>query len=152
MTEQYVQFRTDPDFVRRRRELRTIDTMVRMYCGHHHGGRPLCTECAELMKYAALRLEKCVFGDAKPTCANCVVHCYTAQMREQVRIVMRWAGPRMLWRHPIQGITHLIDGRRPTPLPKSGRIPARHLRETGQTNATVRPSGSTSDDPTSNAG
>lgn len=34
--------------------------------------------------------------------------------------VMRWAGPRMLWRHPILTIRHLIDDRRPVPeLPES---------------------------------
>jgi hypothetical protein len=129
--QQYIEFTTDKDFVRRRRELRTIEAMVRMYCRHHHGGRPLCPDCTELMQYASVRLERCVFGDAKPTCANCVVHCYSDDMREKVRVVMRWAGPRMLWRHPVLGITHLIDGRRPTPLPRSGRIPSKHLREAG---------------------
>jgi len=40
-------------------------------------------------------------------------------LREHVRIVMRYAGPRMLWRHPILAVRHLIDGRRPAPaLPK----------------------------------
>ena len=81
--------------------------------------------CAELLDYATRRLERCVFGDAKPTCANCVVHCYSADMREQIRMVMRWAGPRMLLRHPILAIPHLIDGRRPVPtLPaKAARVP-----------------------------
>ena len=42
-----------------------------------------------------------MFGDDKPTCANCKVHCYSEAMRERVRDVMRYAGPRMLWRHPV---------------------------------------------------
>jgi hypothetical protein len=67
------------------------------------------------MEYATRRLERCVFGDTKPTCANCVVHCYSAEMREKIRGVMRWAGPRMLLRHPVLGITHLLDGKRPVP-------------------------------------
>ena len=34
--------------------------------------------------------------------------------------IMRWAGPRMLWRHPILTIRHLIDDRRPVPeLPEN---------------------------------
>ncbi len=45
--------------------------------------------CAALLEYATRRLERCVFGDAKPTCANCLVHCYTAEMREKVRVMMR---------------------------------------------------------------
>ncbi|HEX6007113.1 MAG TPA: nitrous oxide-stimulated promoter family protein, partial [Burkholderiales bacterium] len=81
---------------------------------------PICIECLELYHYAARRLERCVFGDAKPTCSHCVVHCYTRDMRERVRAVMRWAGPRMLLRHPILGIAHLIDEHRPVP-----RLPAK---------------------------
>jgi hypothetical protein len=117
MIKRYVEFRRDTRFVRRARELKTIEAMVRMYCrGHGHAqDRILCTSCAELCEYAARRLARCVFGDAKPTCSNCVVHCYNAGMREHIRSVMRWAGPRMLLRHPILGIAHLIDERRPVP-------------------------------------
>jgi hypothetical protein len=101
---------------RRARELATIRAMLRMYCADHHGrAAEACATCAPLLDYATRRLERCVFGDAKPTCANCRVHCYNAAMREQVRLVMRYAGPRMLLRHPVLGIAHLIDGRRPAP-------------------------------------
>jgi len=106
----------DKRFVRRSRELRTLDTMIDMYCRHHHGGPAPCVECAELSAYARRRLERCVFGDAKPTCANCTVHCYRADMRERVRATMRWAGPRMLLHHPVIAILHMADGRRPAPL------------------------------------
>lgn len=117
MTE-FIEFRRDARFVRRARELKTIQAMVRMYCRglHHAEGSGLCPECAELSEYAARRLERCVFGDAKPTCSKCVVHCYGDDMRERIRAVMRWAGPRMLLRHPVLGIAHLIDERRPVPL------------------------------------
>jgi len=43
------------------------------------------------------------------------VHCYNAEMRERVRVMMRWSGPRMLLRHPVIAILHMIDGRRPAP-------------------------------------
>jgi hypothetical protein len=95
--------------------------MVAMYCRHHHGKGPLCAECAKLADYAKRRLHGCVFGDAKPTCAKCVVHCYSPDLREQVRVVMSWAGPRMILKHPILAIAHLLDERRPIPLMKSGR-------------------------------
>jgi hypothetical protein len=36
-------------------------------------------------------------------------------MRARVKAVMRYAGPRMLLRHPVLGIAHVIDGRRPAP-------------------------------------
>jgi hypothetical protein len=129
MTTQYIGFIRSKSFVRRARELKTINAMVRMYCrGHHHGEDGLlCAACGELMEYATRRLERCVFGDAKPTCANCVVHCYSAEMREQVRVVMRWAGPRMLLRYPILGVMHLLDGRRPVPT-----LPAKPASQTAQ--------------------
>ncbi|HSQ02960.1 MAG TPA: nitrous oxide-stimulated promoter family protein [Burkholderiales bacterium] len=126
MTEnvKIVSFTTDKRFIRRRRELKIIDTMVRTYCSGHQHGRSgaLCAECEALLDYATRRLQRCVFGDAKPTCANCLVHCYSIDMREQVRIVMRWSGPRMLLRHPLLAIQHMLDGRRPAPMlpPKRG--------------------------------
>jgi len=115
MQTKVVEFRTDKRFDRRVRELETIETMIRMHCQHRHWGAGVCTECAELNNYARRRLERCVFGDAKPTCANCLVHCYNDEMRGRIRDTMRWAGPRMLLRHPILAIMHVVDGRRPTP-------------------------------------
>jgi len=102
------------------RELATLRTMAGLYCGDHHDARgSLCAECDELLQYATRRLDRCVFGDAKPTCANCKVHCYNAAMREQVRLMMRYSGPRMLLRHPLLAIAHLLDGRRAAPeLPR----------------------------------
>lgn len=102
---------------RHAREFRTIAAMIRMYCHAHHAtkGATLCPACRALHDYAARRLERCVFGAAKPTCANCTVHCYKAAMRERIRAVMIWSGPRMPWRHPVLAVRHLIDGRRPAP-------------------------------------
>ncbi len=101
------------------RELATIRAMVWIYCHDLHGeDNGPCTDCSALMAYATRRLDRCVFGDDKPTCANCKVHCYNASMREQVRVVMRYAGPRMLTRHPLLAIAHILDKRRPaTDLP-----------------------------------
>ena len=36
------------------------------------------------------------------------VHCYQPQMREQIRQVMRYSGPRMLLYHPVLAIWHLV--------------------------------------------
>lgn len=90
--------------------------MVRIYCRDLHAARPgLCGQCQVLMDYATRRLDRCVFGEEKPTCANCKVHCYNAKMRERIRTCMRYAGPRMLWRHPVLAIVHMIDGRHEAP-------------------------------------
>ena len=122
--KELIDFRTDPRFTRRARELETLMAMILLYCRHHHEGKPLCAQCAALARYAERRLERCLFGDAKPTCANCVVHCYRADQREQIRQVMRWAGPRMPFRHPVLAIRHMLDGRRP-----GVRLPRRNTLE-----------------------
>jgi len=98
------------------RELRTIDAMVHCYCrNRHHTTGGLCDECQGLFDYATLRLDRCRFGSEKPTCANCPVHCYQRERREQIKVVMRYAGPRMLWRHPILSVRHWLDGFRKAP-------------------------------------
>ena len=97
-----------------RRERETIKAMTRIYCrGHHQTNGTLCDACAELQEYALWRLEKCPFQEEKTTCANCAIHCYRPDMRERVRDMMRYAGPRMTWRHPFLAFMHLVvDGRK----------------------------------------
>lgn len=107
-----------PSFATKRlaREWQTVAAMIHCYCGDHHdGGATLCPECQSLLDYAGLRLDRCRFGTEKPTCANCPVHCYQRARREQVRVVMRYAGPRMLWRHPWLSLRHWLDGFRKAP-------------------------------------
>jgi hypothetical protein len=93
------------------RELATIEAMTCIYCADHHGCSGLCEECRALIDYAAKRLAVCPFGADKPVCAKCQVHCYGPAMREKVREVMRYAGPRMMWRHPWLALVHVLDKR-----------------------------------------
>lgn len=95
---------------RLQREFKTIAAMVGIYCRDHHHQPELCPECAGFLDYAAVRLERCRFGAEKPTCAKCPVHCYQRDRREQVRAIMRYAGPRMLWEHPWLSLHHWLDG------------------------------------------
>lgn len=99
------------------RERRTIEKMAHLYCRDHHqpATGELCADCRVLMDYAFERLKRCPFQERKSTCAKCKVHCYKPVMREKVRVVMRYAGPRMLRQHPILAIQHLADGLRPAP-------------------------------------
>ena len=105
------------------REHRTVQAMVELHCRHEHGrGEVPCAECRDLLAFAAYRLARCPHGDAKPNCAKCPIHCYKPDRREQMRRVMRVAGPRMLGRHPILTLRHWLDGFRKAPPP---RHPAR---------------------------
>jgi hypothetical protein len=98
------------------REIKTVSVMIADYCRSQHADADSCPECAELLDYAFKRLEKCPFQEGKTTCAKCPVHCYRPDMRERIRKVMRYAGPRMIYRHPVLAVFHLIDGRRKEPL------------------------------------
>jgi hypothetical protein len=119
---------------------RTVSAMVHIYCHDHHAtrGRVLCDGCAALMDYAAVRLAKCPFGEEKTTCRECPIHCYRAEERATMKDVMHYAGPRMLWRHPLLAIRHLLLERKgPPPWPP-------RARRRGQTTSSASASGSMS--------
>ena len=101
------------------REKKTVEAMIRLYCRSlHRGKEDLCPDCRELSEYALERLDRCPFGEEKPTCSNCSVHCYKPSMRERIRDVMRYAGPRMFHRHPVLTFHHVLSGRKKTPSRK----------------------------------
>jgi hypothetical protein len=104
-------FQMNTEHPRMRREKKTVETMVRIYCKSHHESQgELCPECKELLEYAKMRLDRCPFQEKKTTCGKCLIHCYQPQMREKVKKVMRHAGPRMLLHHTILAMHHTIDG------------------------------------------
>ena len=103
-----------------KREADTVLAMTRIYCRAHHGtnGKELCSECQELVDYAFKRLSCCPFGEKKPVCAKCKVHCYKPFYREKVAKVMRFAGPRIVVAHPILALEHLWKSMTVTPPEK----------------------------------
>jgi len=93
------------------REEKTVRAMIRLYCLKRHGTKDsLCPDCEELMAYAKARLANCPFQEAKTPCAKCRVHCYNPIMRDRVREIMRYSGPRMAYRHPVLALFHFMDG------------------------------------------
>lgn len=91
-------------------EKRTVEAMIEIYCRKHHDAGALCPACRELQVYAFARVDRCPFGPDKPKCSKCHVHCYTPEMRERIRNVMSYAGPRMAVRHPILSVAHALSG------------------------------------------
>ena len=91
------------------REKMTIQRMIALYQRRCPGALADNAHYQALNAYADKRLDKCVFGENKPACKQCPVHCYQPAKREEMKQIMRWAGPRMLWRHPILTIRHLLD-------------------------------------------
>lgn len=92
-------------------DLKTVRFMIELYCrGKHKTKRgELCNECRELWEYVQLRRSKCPFGDNKPFCSNCKIHCYKSEMRERIKAVMRYSGPRMMFYNPKIAWAHVFE-------------------------------------------
>lgn len=88
-------------------EKKVVQKMITLYCNSNHKTKDkLCESCSTLSDYANARLERCPFGEKKPTCGSCSIHCYKPEMKEQIKKVMRFSGPRMLFLSPIYTMRH----------------------------------------------
>ena len=113
------------------RERRTIEAMIDVYCQGVHRGPGRCDDCQGLVSYAERRIERCPFHVDKPPCAKCPIHCYQPRIREQVKQVMRYSGPRMMLRHPLFALRHWLNGFKKTPpRPQKVRAAAGDVRRT----------------------
>lgn len=96
---------------KRDREKYVVSQMITLYCHKQHSTKDndLCPECAQLKDYAQARSEHCPFMETKTFCSNCKVHCYKPEMREKIRQVMKFSGPRMIFYHPVMAVRHVIE-------------------------------------------
>lgn len=102
---------------KRMMEADVMTEMIALYCrgqGHAHRTQDagtdapaLCPDCRRLLDYARTRIIRCPRMEVKSFCSVCPVHCYSHDMRERVRAVMRWSGPRMLLHRPIMTLHHI---------------------------------------------
>ena len=103
-------------------EKRTVRHMIELWCRKNHGhkamldmdrnslgGKAMCDECRKMLDYSLARLDHCRFGDRKTKCHKCTVHCYRPDMREKIRAVMRFSGPRMILFHPLEALRYLLS-------------------------------------------
>ena len=68
----------------------------------------------KLVRYARQRSDRCPFMETKTFCSNCKVHCYRPEMRESIRAVMVFSGPRMIFHHPLVTVRHMIENKKET--------------------------------------
>lgn len=90
-------------------EKTTVRHMIELWCLKKHEKQELCEECRELLIYATARLDRCKFGDRKTNCHKCPVHCYRPDMREKIREVMRFSGPRVMFYHPLEALRYILS-------------------------------------------
>ncbi|GAL29868.1 hypothetical protein JCM19239_5682 [Vibrio variabilis] len=63
-------------------EFKTVVAMMKIYCKQHHGSSTLCQQCRELLVYAETKLDRCPYGESKPTCNKCPIHCYKPEEKK----------------------------------------------------------------------
>ncbi|MCI5493555.1 MAG: nitrous oxide-stimulated promoter family protein [Lachnospiraceae bacterium] len=98
---------------KREQEKALVSQMIALYCRKKHGGKKgLCAECEKLADYARSRSDHRPFMETKTFCSNCKVHCYQPVMREKIKEVMRFSGPRMIFTHPVAAIHHVTETKR----------------------------------------
>lgn len=69
------------------KEKEVVSKMITIYCrSKHKSGKELCHECEILKTYAMQRLERCPFGEGKPTCGTCTIHCYKKRYEREDKI------------------------------------------------------------------
>ncbi len=95
---------------KRQQETEIVSRMIHK----KHGKKVLCTDYAALSAYAQDRISHYPFMETKTFCSNCKVHCYAPDMREKIREIMRFSGPRMLFYHPILATRHVIETQKET--------------------------------------
>lgn len=117
--------RDTPELARKRaEEAGMVSEMIALWCRAHHAGASrgahpvivsvsgrdiaLCPACSELQGYALSRISHCPHMGTKTFCSVCPTHCYKPSMREEIREVMRWSGPRMLFHRPILAMRHAM--------------------------------------------
>lgn len=94
--------------LKREKEKQNVEFMVKLYCKKKHKcKKQLCADCQALLDYSKLRTSKCPHMQTKTFCAFCKTPCYKPDMKQKMREVMRFSGPRTIFYHPISAIKHL---------------------------------------------
>ena len=96
---------------KRQEEMQVAGELIRLFCRKRHmavgSADGLCPACHAVYAYAMERLRRCPRMAEKTFCSECPIHCYRPAEREQIRQIMRYAGPRMLWHHPWMTLRHM---------------------------------------------
>ena len=105
------------------KDVETIRIMTEIYCHAHHNTKEgLCPECEEFYLYSVKRLACCPFGEKKPVCAKCKIHCYGKGYKERAKEIMAFSGPKLLLKHPILSMRHVMALNLRKNLPQPNRV------------------------------
>ncbi len=88
-----------------------MEAIGSIYCRGNHlnatrdaGG--MCPECRRVIEQTLERSAACPYGHAG-NCEDCKTHCQRGEARDAIRRIMRYAAPRMAFRHPVMTFRYL---------------------------------------------
>ena len=83
------------------KDVETIRIMTEIFCHAHHDTKEgMCPECEDFYLYAVKRLACCPFGEKKPVCGSCKIHCFGKGYKEKAKEIMAFSGPILILNHP----------------------------------------------------
>ena len=92
------------------RDRKILEAMGRIFCKAHHSGEKdpygLCPSCRETVEATLVRTAVCPYGH-EGNCQDCDIHCQRGEAQERIREIMRYAAPRMVFRHPLMTAEYL---------------------------------------------
>ena len=92
------------------KDRKTLEAIGRIYCSAHHGDAKdaagLCASCRETVDATLERTVACPFNH-EGNCEDCKVHCQRGEAQDRIRRMMRYAAPRMAFRHPLMTLDYL---------------------------------------------
>lgn len=94
--------------MKKNKEIVMLEYMVKLYSKKKLKEDELSERCIQLLEYAKYRRSKCPHGENKPYCSCCEIRCYKSSEREFMSKVMKFSGPRMIFKHPILAFDHLF--------------------------------------------
>ncbi|MGL4956150.1 MAG: nitrous oxide-stimulated promoter family protein [Bacteroidales bacterium] len=94
---------------KRQKEKNIIRLMIALYCKNKHQTEiDLCDKCRDLIQYAEQKIDLCPMMQSKTFCSKCKVHCYVPNMREEIKKVMHFSAPRMIFYQPMEVLKYLL--------------------------------------------
>lgn len=93
------------------KDRRTLEAIGSIYCRGNHDAiekdaAGMCPECREAIEQTLARAASCPHGH-EGNCQDCETHCQRGEAQLRIKAIMKYAAPRMAFRHPIMTIEYL---------------------------------------------
>lgn len=89
----------------------TMEAIGKIYCRGNHDAAArsndiMCPDCRQTIEHTLERASSCPYGH-NHNCEDCETHCQRGQSQQDIKRIMRYAAPRMAYRHPLMTLVYL---------------------------------------------